>query len=391
MIWFNYLWPLFPFILCLFFYGGYLIVLKIVMITRRFPQRKLVSDSELPTVEIIIPTYNEQDSIGELLDNTLKVDYPYDRIKIVVVDSGSKDRTLEIVERYLKDKRVQLIALTRRGWNFAVKTACEQSESEVIVLAGADVFYHPDALRLLCAPFQDLGVGGVTGRQVLFNANQTVATEMERDYREWQHFMAEAESLIDQPFDLKGEIVAIRTPIILRILDRIGDRASADTCVPMEVRANGLRFVYEPRALYFENTPSNSKDRLRMQIRRGRNLIECTFYYWWMLGRPKYGRFGTIIFPYHFALLTIMPWVFLGGVVGLIISTLWHPLYLVLLAALGLAMINRKVRSLFGGFLMGQVALAIGLCLVVARKQLSITRIDSTRKYAVHITDTNLN
>jgi cellulose synthase/poly-beta-1,6-N-acetylglucosamine synthase-like glycosyltransferase len=326
-----------------------------------------------------VPTYNEETVIGDMLENALEVDYPIDKMEILVVDSDSKDRTREIVEKYLIDSRVRLLSESRRGWNLAVKEACNQARGNVIVLSGADVLYHPDALKNLCIHFASVQIGAVAGRQVLLNENQTYATQLEAKYREWYHFMAQAESLIDQPFDVKGEIVAARKEIIRSILDRIGETATVDACIPFETRACGLRLIYEPKATYSERAPLGIRERLRVQIRRGRNLIQSTFHYMWMLWRPQYGVFGMIIFPYHLALLIILPWVFLAGLGFYTASTLLHPLFGLILIPIVIVAMKKDWRIFLGSYLMSEIALAVGLLLCTRRVPL-IQRIDSTRK-----------
>lgn len=326
-----------------------------------------------------MPTYNEETVIGDMLENALEVDYPTDKMEILVVDSDSKDRTREIVEKYLVDNRVRLLSESRRGWNLAVRAACNEARGNVIVLSGADVFYHPDALKKLCIHFASVQIGAVAGRQVLLNENQTYATRLEAKYREWYDFMAQAESLIDQPFDVKGEIVAARKEIIKSILDRIGETATVDACIPFETRAYGLRLIYEREATYSERAPLDIRERLRVQIRRGRNLIQSTFHYLWMLWRPQYGVFGTVIFPYHLAFLIILPWVFLAGLGFYTASTLLHPLFGLILIPIAIVAMKKDWRTFLCSYLMGEIALAVGLLLCTRRVPL-IQQTGSTRK-----------
>jgi cellulose synthase/poly-beta-1,6-N-acetylglucosamine synthase-like glycosyltransferase len=338
-----------------------------------------LSDADLPRIAVVVPTYNEEAIIGAMLQNVLKVDYPVERMEILVVDSASKDRTREVIEGFLGDKRVRLISESRRGWNLAVRLACQEAKGDVIVLSGADVFYRPDALRRMCVHFASHEVGAVTGRQVLLNQNESFATEMEGKYRKWQYFVTEAESLIDQPFDVKGEMIAARKPIITSVLERIGDTATVDTCIPLETRAQGYRLSYEPEAMYTESAALAAGERLHSQIRRGRNLIECTFHYLWMLWRPQYGIFGMLIFPYHFAWLALFPWVFFASIVCSLVATFYYPVCALLFLLAAVALTRKEWRVFVSSFLMGQTALAIGL-LLCARKAPAIERIDSTRK-----------
>jgi cellulose synthase/poly-beta-1,6-N-acetylglucosamine synthase-like glycosyltransferase len=348
-------------------------------IRKRSADSEPPENAELPAITLVVPTYNEEMIIGPMLENTLEQDYPPDRIEILVVDSASTDKTRDIVQNRFHDKRVNLVPVSVRGWNLAVRIACDQSKSEIIVLSGADVFYRPGAIRALCKHFASSQTGAVTGRQILLNQEQSFATQMEGAYRRWQRYLTETEALIDQPFDVKGELIAARKSIIRSIVDRVGDNASIDTCIPMETRAQGYRVVYEPAAMYSEKAPEKTMDRFHMQIRRARNLIQSALFYSWMAWKPRYGTFGTVIFPYHLAFLLVMPWFFTLSVGFLLILILLQPWCGIVLVPVLVACLKKNWRISLSSFLMGQTALAIGslLCL---RSPPEIKRIDSTRE-----------
>jgi glycosyltransferase involved in cell wall biosynthesis len=338
------------------------------------------SNGALPSVTIIVPTYNEEVIIEKMLQNTLKLNYPVEKMEILIVDSGSTDQTSGVVRRYLNDSRVRLITHeSRKGWNLAVDDACRHASGDIIVFAGADVFYDTEAIRWLCMHFKDPHIGSVTGRQVLFNQNQTFATRMERDYRRAQEFLTAGESIIDQPFDIKGEILAVRKGILLAIMNRIGSRGSLDACVPLETKAQGYRLAYEHHAVYSEAAPTMNRDRFHMQIRRGKNLTESAMYYTWMMGKRKFGLFGTLILPYHIAMLTVMPWIFFAGLACLFAGILFNPSYILLLVIPAVGLLSGRWRTWLCSLFAGQAALAIALPLALTHRDFLINRIDSTR------------
>lgn len=367
-----------PFAVCVLFYGVYYVVLRLAM-RRRPTVLSAVPDEALPTVTIIIPTHNEERIIQEMLGNTLKLDYPANKMEIIVVDSASTDGTRDVVRKFLR-KSVKLVTQEeRQGWNLAVRDAARHARGDVVILGGADVFYDNDAIRRLCARFKDPKVGAATGRQVLLDWNQTLATRMEKDYRRWQEFMTEAESRIDQPFDIKGEIIAVRRNILTAMLDRVRSRGSIDVCAPFETRAQGYTLVFERDATYSERAPLEVRNRFDMQVRRGKNLTESAMHYVWMVGRPRYGIFGMLILPYHLAMLTVMPWVFFAAVACVFVGTFIQPLFLIIVIAIALALLNKRVRTMFESFVLGEAALAAALPFALAHKKLAIKQIGSTR------------
>src|SRR5207244_484687 len=108
---------------------------------------------------------NEADVIEAKVRNSLALDYPADRLEIVVASDGSDDGTNEIVRRHA-DGRVRLLELGRVGKAAALNAAVEAAAGEVLVFSDANSSFRADAVRALVAPLADPEVGGVAGNQV---------------------------------------------------------------------------------------------------------------------------------------------------------------------------------------------------------------------------------
>ena len=363
-------------------YGFYYLVLKLG-VARIDHKKSAVISADLPTISIIVPTYNEGKTIGSLLRNHIGLDYPRERFEVIVVDSASKDNTCDVVSEYVKGGLVKLVREDRRsGWNNAVRNGVLHANGQVVVLSGSDVFYEKEAMIRLCEHFADPSTGAVVGRQVLFNADESLATQMERGYRGTQDRLIEWESMLDQPFDVKGEIVAVRKWILEKIIERTKNQAVGvfDICIGFETKAQGMKLVFEPKATYSEYAPPTLRDRLGMQTRRAKLLIESTAFYLWMIWNPRFGKFGTLIFPFHLCMLVFFPWLFLVGFLSLLAAAVSNPFYLMILVLPIVASFSNRGRVLLISFAMAQISLVLAMCTIVTRKNLSIKRIDSTRR-----------
>jgi len=384
-VWFMPIIPILPLLACIFVYGSFLLILKATVACHGPSQDNAESDEKyLPNVSIIIPAHNEERIIEAKIQNTLGLEYPEERIEAIIVDDGSTDGTRDIANRYVDGTHLRLFSRhSRGGYNSATKQGLHCARGDVVVLSGAEVLYERDAVAKLCDHFRFAGIGAVTGRQVILNDNETFATCMERDYRELQHFLSKAESMLDQPFDVKGEIVAVRRAILTSAFERMGatTRGSIDCCVACETRAQGLRLVYEPTAIYSEYVPSTLRERFQMQTQRSKILIESTLMYLWMVWAPKYGKFGMIILPYHLSLLVLVPWIFFAGLGCLAVVTLSNPFYLAVLMPFAAAMFHRRGRVLLSSYVLAQLSLAMGACLIAARpKPYAPDKVESTRR-----------
>lgn len=114
---------------------------------------------QYPTVSIIVPVYNGEQTLSSCLESLLNQNYPYDAYEIIVVENGSTDETISIAQRY----PVRLLQSHQRGPAAARNLGIRHSHSEIIAFTDADCIAHPDWLAELVKPYEDFTVGGVAG------------------------------------------------------------------------------------------------------------------------------------------------------------------------------------------------------------------------------------
>src|SRR3989304_2421855 len=107
-----------------------------------------------PSVSLIIAAYNEEESIGQRLENALELDYPEEALEIIVASDGSTDRTETIVQRYAHH-RVRLLRLPRCGKIPALNAAAAHSHGQILIFSDANSMYNRQALRKLVRNFAD--------------------------------------------------------------------------------------------------------------------------------------------------------------------------------------------------------------------------------------------
>jgi cellulose synthase/poly-beta-1,6-N-acetylglucosamine synthase-like glycosyltransferase len=137
-------------------YAGYPLLLAVI---GAFAPKKQAQPGYLPQLSILIAAYNEEANIGRKLEQTLALDYPADKMEILVLSDGSTDRTDEIVHSFT-DPRVRLLRMEpRRGKTSAQNRGVQQARGEVLVFSDATTVYHPQALRFLACNYENPGVG----------------------------------------------------------------------------------------------------------------------------------------------------------------------------------------------------------------------------------------
>jgi len=277
------------------------------------PPVNQINDRDLPSVSVIVPTYNEESVIARRIENFKSIAYPHDKLQIVIVDA-STDSTPQIVEQMKSDAlELVLIRQTERGsFNGAVLAGFNVASGSVISITGADTEFETNTLLQVVKHFSRENVGVVTGRMVTRNL-QVLSGKLEKTYRDLYDFMREAESSMDSCFDIKGELCAARREIVAEILRKpsiASGKGSVDTCFAFESRMMGMKAIYESQALYIEDAPGRISESFQQTVRRGQVHIEAMSEYKGMFFNRNLGTFGLVIAPAHLAMVIILPIIF---------------------------------------------------------------------------------
>jgi len=216
-----------------------------------------------PTVSILIAAYNEAAHIEETIKNKLVLDYPPDKIEIIVVSDGSDDGTDSIVNGF-GGEQVHLIRQEpRAGKTSALNLAVPRIRNEVIVFSDANSIYAKDALRRLVEPFTDPEVGYVTGRMVYNALDGSVTGTGCSTYMRYENALRVWETRIGSIVGVDGGIDAVRSGLYgLMRSDQL-----PDLVLPLSVREKGYRIVYAHNALLYENALADTRDELSMRVR----------------------------------------------------------------------------------------------------------------------------
>lgn len=248
-------------LLCLlgYTYAGYPLLAALLARVAARPHRREPIE---PTVSLVIVAYNEERDIAAKLENALALDYPRDKLEIVVASDGSSDRTDEIV-RGFADRGVRLFrADDHPGKSGTTNRVVETTTGELLVFSDATGVYARGALRALVPNFADPTVGAVTGR-VSYRYGGSAAAEGFRAYQRLVVFARSAESQWGTETSTSGSISAIRRALFQPIPPHL----DFDFCHPLHVAMAGLRTVYEVDALSEEEAREHSGSEFAARVR----------------------------------------------------------------------------------------------------------------------------
>ncbi len=240
-----------------YIYAGYPLL---ALCASRLRQRPIRKHDYEPTVTLIIAAHNESSHIAANLSNKLALDYPRNKLTILVVSDGSTDDTDDIVRTFAPD--VQLVRQDpRRGKTAALNAAVQLAIGEIITIADGNSMYERDALRELVANFGDPSVGYVTGA-LTYHGESSIGLGS-RAYMSYESALRQAETHLGSVVGVNGGIDAFRR----ELYTPLRDDELPDFALPLQVVSRGARVVYEPSAKLWEESHASGRAEYRMRVR----------------------------------------------------------------------------------------------------------------------------
>lgn len=231
------------------------------------------------SVTLIISAFNEERAIRTKLENTLELDFPADKLEIIVASDASTDDTDQIVLDFsAKDARVRLLRQEqRRGKSAALNRAVKEARGDIVVFSDANAMYERSAVRELVAGFADPQIGYIVGAAHYSDAGGRDAAENEGVYWKLELFLKNLESRFGSVVGGDGAIYALRR----HLFEPLKEDDISDFVNPLQVIAAGYRGKFNPKARCFEE----AGDTVGQEFRRKRRIVNRS----WRAFR-RYGR-----------------------------------------------------------------------------------------------------
>lgn len=247
----------------IYIYIGYFLL--IWALSRFYPVPEYNNVIEFPKVSIIFSAYNEEKVIAEKITNCLALDYPDDKLEILIGSDGSTDNTNPILES-VKDPRVIVsVFQERHGKNWVLNELVKKNSGEILVFTDANIIFEPDAVKRLIRPFQQENVGGVIGHLHLEVPGNKKQETPEKRYLSLENSLRKMETRIGTTFGLTGAIYAIRRRLFKNLPDT--KVVIDDTYIIMSLLKQNYSIVYESRARAIEEIDNNIFEEMKRRIR----------------------------------------------------------------------------------------------------------------------------
>ena len=216
-----------------------------------------------PTVTVIIAAYNEEEHIRQTITNKLRLDYPQEKLEVIVVSDQSTDKTDEIIQSFKDDNVKYYRQKPRAGKTSAINMAVPVARGEILVFSDANSIYSPQAMKHIVANFHDPQVGYVTGKMMYTNPDGTPCGDGCSAYMKYENVLRSLETQIGSVVGVDGGIDAMRK----NLYSKLNPDQLPDFVQPLKINEQGYRVVYEPAAILQESSLAASNDEYRMRVR----------------------------------------------------------------------------------------------------------------------------
>ena len=269
-------------------------------------ERRVPPAATMPSVSLVIPAHNEEPVIAAKIANCLSLDYPRDRLEIVIVSDGSTDRTVEEARRVAAVPARIVEFAERRGKTAVLNEVIPALHGEIVVQTDANSSLLPDAILEIVRPFADPSTGCVVGQLALTNVEDPRVSAGEGLYWSYETRLKMAESRLGVLITANGGIYALRRSLF----EPLPLHIAGDAADPLLIASKGYRVRFQPKAIAREKAAESLREEFNRKVRIMTQGFSAYVYVRGMLVPPR-PRMALALFSHKF-LRWLLPWFLLA-------------------------------------------------------------------------------
>ncbi|MBZ0264361.1 glycosyltransferase [bacterium] len=335
----------------LLLYHLFLFPVVLVLWAKLKPAPKIKKNYDYkPSITLLISARNEASGISAKIENSLGLDYPREKLRIVVVANGCTDNTAEIAQSFV-DRGVQVLEYGAVGKSIAQNLAVPETTGDILIFSDANTLYEPQSVNEIAALFADSNVGAVSGHHVHVGEKEALSRDTENVYYGIaEKFLKEYESRIGGLISAAGSIYAVRRDLYVPVKKE----CTSDFIEPLLISMRGYRVSFADKARSLEVMEASEEEEYRRKIRVVRHGVSSILLYPQVLNFFKHPRVAFLVFSHK-----VLRWL-----VPFFLSILFTVSFIRLIAKRGI-LIDKLI---FGGTTLGGFVALLGRGLGVNRK-----------------------
>lgn len=269
--------------------------------------------STYPSVTVVVPCFNEEQTVVATIESLLGLDYPMDKLKLILVNDGSTDGTLAALRSFEGRPGITVLDKVNGGKHTAVNAALEQVSTDLVGCLDADSFVSPDALKKIVPYFDDASVMAVTP-SIKVHEPKNVLQYIQKTEYSWSIFLRRMLSSMGALYVTPGPFSIFRTRVFRELGGYKYAHMTEDMEMAMRMQKNRYKIVNSHGAQVYTVTPATLKGLVKQRSRWTYGFLNNAFDYRDLFFNRSYGNFGMFIMPIA-TLSTFTSLVMVGNVV----------------------------------------------------------------------------
>ncbi len=295
-------------------------ILVLLQNREKYP-RNVSRLKKLPSVSVLIPAYNEEDTLDKTINSVLAMDYPKGLLEVIVINDCSADRTKATAKKF--GARIKLLSNSEnRGKAYSLNRGIGEAKGELIACLDADSVVEKDIAKKMVGYFEDKKIGAVTPALGVYRTRNFLEKIQHVEYL-LNVFLRKTLAIMDAVHVTPGVFTLYRKDILKEVGGFEEGNLTEDMEIALKIHKAGYKIENNMNAKSYTYCPDKWKSLFNQRIRWYRGAIKNSIKYRHMFFNPKYGNLGMFLLPFNFisvfaiiAIFMLMAWNYITVIAG---------------------------------------------------------------------------
>ena len=264
--------------------------------TEVIKKRGKIKQKYLPTATVVVPCFNEEESIFGTVESLLALDYPKDKLKIMIIDDGSTDNSWNIMQKYQGHPLIELYTKENGGKHTALNFAISKSNSDIIGCLDADSFVHKDALKDIVSYFTSKEIMAVIP-SIKIHEPDNILRKIQKVEYDWGIFLKKMLSFVDANYIVPGPFSFFRREVFKNLGPYKKAHNTEDMEIAMRMQKNGYKIRNCHTASVYTIAPYKFSKLFTQRLRWSYGFLKNIIDYREMFFNKTQGNLGFLVLP----------------------------------------------------------------------------------------------